>query len=281
MNSLAPFDPDRAREQIRQVYRDQLTAQEIHELQESLAQQAQDWEEYLADPQSPQELSNNEADVILQNILRELSPQPQSSSTSSLPSFWSGWFSDWKHWLLVPTTLACLVILWPWLPSPTSQTHPQWTGKKNGSSSHAFLQITLERTQKNSVHKRPFEENGFYELGDIFYFRFLVIEKGYIYLLRQDNKGQLEQLYPFAKEKHQLLKAGHHVLQLQEKPVPYVLEQDILGYQTLMLIHTQQPTVWPKQLKNLNLQQQQWVQHADHVHFTVLPQNRATPSPKP
>lgn len=280
MASLLPFQPEYAQKQIRRAYLNTLSPSEIREMQQSLIEHKQDWENLLtdSDSDSPHELSTSEADALLQHILHEISaPSASSSPTSPAPQPPSHrWTLSWRSWLIVPTTALLLFTAWPWLspvvPPPTSS----WTGKKNGSSaSHAFLQISWQRTQKGTVQKRAFKPNGFYELGDIFYFRFLIIEKGYVYLIRQDSKDRLEQLFPFQPGKHTFLPGGrHYAVEFQGKPIPYVLEQDIVGYQTFLLIHSHQPLTWPKHVKELTQQQQHLFQQSDRVHFTVLPQTQ-------
>ena len=66
MTSLPPFDKQLAQEQVRKVYRGELTTEEAQLLQVALIEHSDDWEEFLSAPSAPHELESDEADALLQ-----------------------------------------------------------------------------------------------------------------------------------------------------------------------------------------------------------------------
>lgn len=286
MTPSNPFGREFAGHQLHRVYDKTLTSDEIRWLRHDLEENEEAWEDFLSAPGEPHELSSGEADDILQAIMQEVDVQPTPSIAApqpATPSFWQTWLMSWRTMVWAPVALALMLFVIPW---GSNNTVPSgvWTGKKNGSQvrPNAYLHVSVQSKQSKKYSAiRPFQQNSFYELGDIFYFRFLVIEQGYVYLYRQDASGNLKQLFPFQPNEHKLYKGGrHYVLQQQGRPVPYFLDRDVLGHQTFWLIQSPKPLTLPPNRKQLTKQQKALLFRADRIQFTVLPRLNRTVSPR-
>ncbi len=272
MNSLPPFDKQIAQEQVRKVYQGELTMEETKQLQLSLEEYSDDWEQFFVEPKAPHELEPDEADVLLQAVLREtessrkhLKSQVDSPVSQSSPAWWQVILQSWQRWAVLPAALAFLVVI----ALPKTDT---WTPK---GSLKAFINLKIHRHSQQNIKKFrviPFKQNGYYKIGDAFLFRFLVIEKGYLYLYRQDIKGNLEQLFPFKGADHRFYEAGHHdLMQGPDKPLAYFLDRKLKGHQTFWLVHSDKPMTLPNHWKKLSAaQQRKLLRDSDRIRVTVF-----------
>lgn len=273
MTSHPPFDKLFAQQQVRRAYQGDLTKNERHQLRTSLEEHSDRWEEFLSAPSDPHELDPTEANDLLEVILQETTAPLGESTNHTNHNATTGWHNllqRWQQWAFVPAALAFLLML----ALPNTQTAKP-LGTKNGNLK-AFIKLKIHRHSKQDAKKFsviPFEQNGYYKMGDAFLFRFLVIERGYLYLYRQDIKGNLSKIFPFREAEHKLYEAGHHTLtQSPNKPLAYFLDQKLKGHQTFWLVHANQPMTLPNHIKKLSeAQQRKLKRDSDRIQVTVFP----------
>lgn len=283
-----PFGREFAEHQLHKVYSKTLSSDEIRWLQNDLEENEEAWEDFLSAPGEPHELNDHEADTILQSILQavEVQPEPAAPTTEPTPSLWTQWLMGWRTLVLAPVALALMLFVVPWGNDTDTIPPATWTGKKNGSQvrPNAYLHVSVQskKAANRYTAAQPFQQHSFHELGDVFHFRFLVIERGYIYLYRQDARGNLHQLFPFKPGEHKLYKGGrHYKLRHQGQAVPYFLENDVLGHQVFWLLQSPKRLTLPNRWKLLTKEQKELMLRSDRIQFTVLPRlTRSSLSPR-
>lgn len=247
--------------------------------------------------QDAHELSSVEADLILASILEEIEPDrlqmelraKRTQSTTGLQSWleqWSQTIQRASAWML-PVAAMATVLIWFGMPGPTSKVSlkpPRVDAPKSilkqklypttkvAYGKRAFLHIRIERkAQHTGLPKRiPFTHNKTYRVGDAMLFRFQVMQKGYVYLLRQGPDGSLETLFPFSGIPTEVVQGGSTIdLKMNGKRVAYFLEPLHKGKQILWLVHLTQHASFPKHVSNLTTLQKSWLKQADSMHFSV------------
>ena len=140
----------------------------------------------------------------------------------------------------------------------------------------AYLIAEVHRRAGNGKRQKlkvlPLKNGEDYLLGDIIIFKFIVAADGYVYLLRNDADGNLEQLFPFRDTPSKKFKAGStYILEKQGVRMGYYLDESLLGYQKIWLVHSPIPQKFPRHIKELSNFQKKLLKCADQFDFFVLP----------
>ncbi len=257
----------------------------------------------------PHELKGEESETILNNILTALEPPKKeealslqaettertTSSNTSQSSAWMIWLREnlFHPMIWLPAALALFIIWQPAKTTPPTQEEFLSKGckdafsEKGGACRGAFFQEkemkVIRRLSDSSQQTFEFQEAKF-QVGDGILFRFRVVFPGYIYLIKQDERGHLEQLYPFehhAKKiypspSNELMKLVYH----GEEQI-YVLEKKHVGRQTFWLIHTDHPIKFPQHVAQLNAQTRKYFSKSmtDYISFIVRPKKQSSKHP--
>lgn len=234
------------------------------------------------------ELEPQEADEVLANVLQGIALRPSTAAAKPtvtappVPTATRWWARLVQGFIFAPTLAitAVLVLVPVWWSQRTLQqpsaTHSFGNTLKSASKG-AYLEIEVHRTQQQKPKRRvfPFVAQGRYRLGDAMTFSFLITKPGYLSLLREDQRGNIEQLYPFQNKVMHVRPGSVTQLKYNGKPMAYFLDKALLGAQTLHLVHTPRPVVFPKHTNDLRTQQKEWIKRAETVRFIV------EPTPKP
>lgn len=236
------------------------------------------------------DLNCKEVERILQAVLEETAPDrarlAQKARAREARQGWSQWLLSWRAALWLTPSLAAAAFLLIQSPSQPKLLHSQQVTPtptrpqvrvplptfKSAQANGAFLRIQVERTEHN---KRParqlrFRHNGSYKVGDAMLFRFKVTLPGYVYLLREDQKGNLERLFPFSAKQHTMMKMGSEFeLQQKGQRVAYFLEKSHLGQQTLWLVHASNKQSFPAHRSQLSAAAKKLFARADYLKFYV------------
>jgi len=157
-----------------------------------------------------------------------------------------------------------------WLASPLQST-PSYTGVKGkedpssyrgvkGKGAYLLVQVdqpTQGKKRSPGKKKRPLRQRGVngasYPVGAYMIFRFLITTPGHVYLLRRDEEGKLEYLFPFSPKDDKFYQVGEYSdLRRGGQPQAYYLDRDLLGHQTLFLVHSKKRLRFPADFLGLH-----------------------------
>ncbi len=285
-------------------YGNRFTSGERAEFLEHLDSDCPLCDELISRPPGKYQLEEEELEAIFREIKKEITPAEgrevaptegfergekelalesrEEIGKGSPRSIWA----ELKIWLRPAFGLgfsaALLAILWlaggderaPLQTGGPAKGEEKYWGYKNNCRG-AYLLIEVHRPhsgQKGRVQKLAFKPGEDYYIGDVMLFRFLVVRKGYVYLLREDAEGRLEQLYPFGGDTPKSFEAGE-TYQLERNGVRmgYFLEPNLVGYQKLWLVHSDRPVEFPNHIKFLTPKHRELFKCAEQMDFFVKP----------
>lgn len=115
----------------------------------------------------------------------------------------------------------------------------------------------------------PFRNNATLHPEDALLFHFINLQRGYLYLLREDAQGRFETLYPFDPKRAIPQSPGKITLKQAEQPMVYVLEPKMIGRQRFWLLHSPIPQTFPHERNALSPALRKLFLHADHITLFV------------
>lgn len=265
-------DTHLGRQELWQIYTGELTRDNAPELYEHLNTDCASCETLVGEEPLGEawELSTQESEAIFAAIRQEVMPALQAKDPASTGGSWLSWLQPIR-WAPIFAAAAIVLLLPLWHKPTSTPTHPVALTPHpthKSASCGAYLEIKVLESSQNKT-PRPFHPKARYTTEQAFLFAFLVTRPGYLYLLRKDEKGNLEQLFPFSPKGNKLYETGRVLLTHQKQPQAYYLEKELIGLQTLWLVHADKPQRFPKQMQALSKQQKALLSRADHVTFSV------------
>ena len=243
----------------------------------------------------PVELDPKESEIILQQILVELEPQTLATPEIIQPQkSMASIFISWMRQNLIhpmvwaPVAFALFLIGQPIDRQQGLKDRQQDLTKgckdtisesKGDACRGAFFREkemkVIRRLSASSQKIFDFQDTKF-QVGDGILFRFRVVFAGYVYLIKQDASGHLEQLYPFEHKTKKLQPSPSNEffrLMYHGEEQIYVLENKHIGRQTFWLIHTNKKIQFPNHIHKLTNATKKYFSKSttDYVTFVVIP----------